>query len=304
MMYFICIVYYKYLPMKKRLIPIVVLIIYGALLINLMVFKNMPFIRIGPLMFKLGGPHEGSANLVPFKTIAEYLGGQNGFMLAFINIAGNILLLVPVGFIIPFVYRGVTWKKMLVAAVACGLAIESMQALLHVGIFDIDDVILNGVGVMFGYWLFAVAAKIRWTRGKIIAITLTAALIVSAPVFYGFAFSPHRKLPVNAAFTADSLPSVNTDTGKVDFSRLPDPCSGTGGTGQIISVGKNTITIKQNNGTSKLIKITKQTKIKNAAGPLAATGLKAGDRVTVVIGLIKSDDSIASVILVCNQKKQ
>ncbi|HVX52108.1 MAG TPA: VanZ family protein [Chitinophagaceae bacterium] len=144
----------------KRLAAIFMLITYSIILVDIMVFKNVPLIRIGPLIFKCGGTHPGSANLVPFNTILPYLLGKKGFVIAFINLAGNIFLLVPVGFLVPVVYNGITWKKSLVLAVATGFAVEGTQAVLHVGIFDIDDVLLNGLGAMAGYWLFTVLIKL------------------------------------------------------------------------------------------------------------------------------------------------
>jgi glycopeptide antibiotics resistance protein len=60
-----------------------------------------------------------------------------------------------------------TWKKTLALAIATGLAIEGMQEVLHVGIFDIDDVILNGLGVVIGYWAFTMLAKkVRSMKSK------------------------------------------------------------------------------------------------------------------------------------------
>ena len=140
--------------MKKRIILTVILIVYSAILIKVMVFKDLPLIRVGSMRFKFGGTHEGPANFLPFKTILPYLLGEKGWMIAVVNLAGNIVLLVPIGFLVPFVYRKMTWKRSLALAVAAGLAIEGMQALFRVGIFDIDDVILNGLGVMVGYWVF------------------------------------------------------------------------------------------------------------------------------------------------------
>jgi glycopeptide antibiotics resistance protein len=55
--------------MKKSLIAILILIAYSAVLIKVIVFKNLPLIRIGSLMIKFGGTQQGPANLVPFKTI-------------------------------------------------------------------------------------------------------------------------------------------------------------------------------------------------------------------------------------------
>ena len=145
--------------MKKRLTATITLIAYSAILVDVLVFKYLPLIRIGRMRFRFGGTQDGPANFIPFKTILPYLLGEKGFMIAVLNLAGNILLLVPIGFLVPFIYPNMTWKKTLVLAVATGLALEGMQALLRVGIFDIDDLILNGLGVMAGYWLFMIRAK-------------------------------------------------------------------------------------------------------------------------------------------------
>ena len=70
----------------------------------------------------------------------------------------------PIGFLVSFVYRKMTWQKSLAVAVAVGLAIEGMQVVFRVGIFDIDDVILNALGVMTGYWVFTILVK--WVRSR------------------------------------------------------------------------------------------------------------------------------------------
>lgn len=145
--------------MRRRLIAAFILIAYTAILIKIIVFKDLPHIRIGPVRLYFGGPQEGPANFLPFKTILPYLLGEKGFIISVINLAGNIILLVPIGFLIPFVYRQMTWRKSIALAVATGFALEGMQALFHVGIFDIDDVLLNGLGVVAGYWAFTVFAK-------------------------------------------------------------------------------------------------------------------------------------------------
>ena len=154
----------NFTTMKKRLLSAFILIVYSAILIKVMVFKDMPLIRIGSLRFNFGGTQEGPANLIPFKTILPYLLGEKGFMIAAINLVGNIVLLVPIGLIVPLVFRNITWKKSLAVALAAGFAIEGMQALLHVGIFDIDDVLLNGLGVMVGYWAFKILLKMQRSR--------------------------------------------------------------------------------------------------------------------------------------------
>ena len=160
--------------MKTRLKSTFILIAHSAILIKVMVFKDLPLIRIGPLMLNFGGTHNGPANLVPFKTILPYLLGKKGLIIAVINLIGNIVLLVPIGFLVPIVFRNMTWKKTLVPAISAGFVIEAMQALLHVGIFDIDDVMLNGLGVMVGYW--ALRLLQRWRVRRNLKIDLSQQL--------------------------------------------------------------------------------------------------------------------------------
>jgi glycopeptide antibiotics resistance protein len=145
--------------MNKHLLLSVIFITYCVILIKILVFKELPLILMGSMKFRFGGVHGGAPNFLPFSTILPYLLGRNGAVIGGINILGNILLLVPVGFLFPFVYRKMTWNKCLVAAISAGLIIELMQAGLRIGIFDVDDVILNGLGVIIGYWIFAMVTK-------------------------------------------------------------------------------------------------------------------------------------------------
>ncbi len=143
--------------MQKHLIPICILVAYSAILVKIMVFRDIPVIRIGHLMLNFGGADaNGQANFVPFKTILSYLLGEKGWIIVGINLVGNIVLLIPVGFLVPFIYRKMTWQKSLILAVAIPLVIEGLQVVLRLGIFDIDDVILNGLGIMIGYWVFRI----------------------------------------------------------------------------------------------------------------------------------------------------
>jgi glycopeptide antibiotics resistance protein len=137
---------------RKRPLLTVVLIAYSALLIRLLVFK-IKLLQLGPIRIRLP-QHTGEANFLPLKTILPYLRGERGLLIAFLNVGGNIGLFVPIGFLVPFIYREITWQKALALAVGAGLVIEGMQVAFEVGIFDIDDVILNALGVMTGYWVF------------------------------------------------------------------------------------------------------------------------------------------------------
>lgn len=152
--------------MKRKVWAAVMLILYAALLVKLMILKEMPNLNLGFMRLRFGGTHEGPANYIPFKSIWSYVKGGKGLVIGSINIIGNIVLLIPIGFLFPFVIRNLNLKLSLVLAVACGLAIECTQAILQIGIFDIDDVILNGLGIMLGYWIYGYWQKIRSRKKK------------------------------------------------------------------------------------------------------------------------------------------
>lgn len=144
--------------MSKRLITSGILVAYSALVLSILVFKIASF-RIGHLRLHFSGYATGEANLVPLTSIMPYLLGERGQMIALFNVGGNIVLFIPIGFLLPLVFRKVTWRTVLTLAVAAPLMIELTQALFRVGIFDIDDVILNGFGVIMGYALFVLFKK-------------------------------------------------------------------------------------------------------------------------------------------------
>jgi glycopeptide antibiotics resistance protein len=87
--------------------------------------------------------------------------------------------------------------------------------------------------------------------------------------------------------------------------RNEDPCNGTGGNGQIVSVGNSAFTLRRNdNGSNQIVKLSRQTIIRTATGPVSLADLKIGDMVTLV-GDVNSDGSFtATTIVVCKGIQQ
>lgn len=70
----------------------------------------------------------------------------------YINILGNILMFIPYGFIgwlFPK-YNGL--KTLLIYFLSFLIVIEALQYFTRLGIFDIDDIILNTFGVVIGFY--------------------------------------------------------------------------------------------------------------------------------------------------------
>jgi glycopeptide antibiotics resistance protein len=152
------------MAMTVRLIATFVLLAYSAALVRLLVFKNV-LIQIGTLRFRFD-QEVGQANFLPFKTISSYLFGDHGRLITVVNLIGNIALFAPIGFLVPLVYRKMTWQWSVALGLAAGLAIEGMEIGFHTGVFDIDDVMLNAIGVMLGYLAFSISAKRKRSRSK------------------------------------------------------------------------------------------------------------------------------------------
>lgn len=148
---------------RTRWLAVLALVAYVAILIKLVVFKAIPTIRVGHLRLRFAGPHTGPANLVPFKTIAPQIIGRGNHLVNMVNLFGNTLPFMPVGFLARFVFRSFSWQKALILGVGTGLCFELLELIFHVGIFDVDDVIMNAAGVMLGYGV-SVMFKPRSTR--------------------------------------------------------------------------------------------------------------------------------------------
>ena len=97
-------------------------------------------------------------NLVPFASITQLIRFTNT-RVAFENIVGNVLLFMPLGFLLPFLFRRLQrpWP-MIWRGAAMSIAIEVTQLLTRARAVDIDDVILNTLGAALGFVVYRALA--------------------------------------------------------------------------------------------------------------------------------------------------
>ena len=69
-----------------------------------------------------------------------------------IQIIMNVIMLAPLGFLIPFFVE----KKPILVGIACSITIELIQLVTKKGYFEIDDIIHNTIGVILGYLIYKV----------------------------------------------------------------------------------------------------------------------------------------------------
>ncbi|WP_150275962.1 VanZ family protein [Paenibacillus tepidiphilus] len=92
-------------------------------------------------------------NFTPLATISGSL--QELSVHSMVNLTGNIALFIPFGiFTCLLSVRRVTLFGILVRALGLSLMLESAQALLSIGTFDVDDLLLNTFGGLLGYGLY------------------------------------------------------------------------------------------------------------------------------------------------------
>lgn len=116
-----------------------------------------------------------AVNLIPFKTLTE-LFARNAERsintdIVFDNAVGNFLLFSPMGIYLPSLRKKVRkigrFGFFIFLTV---LTVESLQLLLCVGSFDVDDIMLNMAGAIAGYgiWKTRVIQKLlrtmQWLR--------------------------------------------------------------------------------------------------------------------------------------------
>lgn len=108
----------------------------------------------------------GNINLRPFYTIRNYLNivlhypDAAIFPHCVINLVGNVVMFIPAGWLLPRIFKGM--RKFLVFLLSCLLGIlfvEILQLVTLLGSFDVDDIILNLIGMVTGFLLHAVFAK-------------------------------------------------------------------------------------------------------------------------------------------------
>ena len=128
------------------------------------------------------GDHQN--NLTLFHEILRYRFGSRLFIK---NVIGNFVLFVPYG-IFTSIYAKLSskWQALFLVAFA-SLTVETTQ--LAIGrVFDVDDILLNICGGMFGYFIYYIVGKIgnhcpKWMRSKS-ALNILTSLILLGMIFY------------------------------------------------------------------------------------------------------------------------
>lgn len=142
---------------KRNWFVRILFLIYGGIMLWLLFGQRMDSMDLTALF----DPADRWTNFVPLKTVRLYLNllknGASAYLLrhAVVNLVGNVVMFVPLGWFLPAVWnclRGFFKTFFLSAALIC--AVEAAQYATALGSCDIDDLILNLIGVILGYILW------------------------------------------------------------------------------------------------------------------------------------------------------
>lgn len=154
-------------------------------------------------------------NLVPFTTISKYFRSisRGNIIIGISNLLGNLIIFLPLGYISPLVfYKMQKFIRILILSFILSLSIETSQYIFACGHTDIDDIILNTISGIIGYWIYILTLKSF--KPKKYAIFISALIIASIYISY-FIVSNYKNFFI--------LPSPNTfpihiETVNIDFN--------------------------------------------------------------------------------------
>ncbi len=137
--------------------------IFGKILFVLYIVFIIYFLIFSDWYGRTGEMQEYRYNLVLFREIRRFWNyrDQVGLFAMFTNLFGNVIIFMPFGFFMPMASKYRSCFSAVFYSFGLSLCVETFQLLTKVGSFDVDDLLLNTVGGLAGYVIFAVCAVIR-----------------------------------------------------------------------------------------------------------------------------------------------
>ena len=143
----------------KREAVLLLLYINLAVIIRFVFFpKTLVNGHIQPLVFDPAAAFPFRVNLIPFVHLFDYYSAWDSAW----NVVGNIALFIPSGIILPVVCRKLnSFIKVVAVGAFISVCIEILQLPFASRASDIDDLILNTLGVAVGYGIYAAAKCLK-----------------------------------------------------------------------------------------------------------------------------------------------
>ncbi len=102
-------------------------------------------------------------NLQLFQEIKRFpsMWNVHGPWWALVNLMGNVVVFMPFGFFLPMLRSGLrNGLGITILTFLFSLCVETMQLVFKIGVFDVDDLLLNTIGGMIGYIIFYIIHRV------------------------------------------------------------------------------------------------------------------------------------------------
>ena len=107
------------------------------------------------------GNVEREIHYIPFGTIMHFLFRVPSKKVMVINVFGNIVAFVPMGFLLPIIKRkSASFKNTMLIVFFATCTVEITQYIAGVGVTDIDDIVLNFLGGVIGYVMYCAVYRL------------------------------------------------------------------------------------------------------------------------------------------------
>ncbi|MBS1575652.1 MAG: VanZ family protein [Bacteroidetes bacterium] len=112
-------------------------------------------------MMKQGIKH---ANFIPLATLRYFYAIRNHYSyIVAKNILGNIIGFIPLGVLLPILFvRLQQAGKTILAVFLISLGFETTQLIFNLGVFDVDDLLLNTAGGAIGYLFYVISKRLMY----------------------------------------------------------------------------------------------------------------------------------------------
>lgn len=127
--------------MLKKIYKIII-VPYSLLLLYLM------FLGMGRFQYE-----ENLITVEPVFSTIKFIQGPNKTIDIVMIVLGNIIMFIPFGFLGWMIPELKKLKPLMFGFISCILIVEALQYFTRMGIFEVDDIILNTFGVYLGWIL-------------------------------------------------------------------------------------------------------------------------------------------------------
>lgn len=136
--------------LKKRIV-IIACVVYSISLVFYSFYTGISYKISGMIQYNF------SYNLIPFKQIYEnfnlVFNNIQPFSLLFDYVIVDLCLFIPYSFFIPYLKAKISFINFFTIMLVVVIVKELFQLITGLGIFDINDIILNLIGVSFTFYL-------------------------------------------------------------------------------------------------------------------------------------------------------